>query len=447
MSTTEATATSTSSGKGRTVGAWICFALATLLFLLSAVAYWGARTLNDTSRYVDTVGPLVHSPEVQQAIITRASAAIEQQVNVEATINEVFGSLITDKPRLKLLVGPLAGAINGLIEREVTNVVQSDAFADLWVRANTRVQQQLVQLLQGQDGGAVRLEGDNVVLDVSDVIDAVKQRLVARGLTVVENVPIPQTDKQIVLLEAPQLAQARTIYAFANPVASWLIWVVAALYLGAFLLSRRRPRMTVAIGIALAANALLLAWGLAVSQQLFVNQLAGTVWGPASNVFWDTLLSFLIRGWHTFFWLGVVFVVAGWFAGRNASGTATRQFVRGSLEAGGAALSGPLGGVGRWVAAGAGWLRWIAVALGWVVLLWGTDVSPEKLLWSVVLVVVLLLAIQFLVGAGGNGPGVPKAEDADATEPPESAVPVAAGGAGGAASSDTAVVDPPSDSP
>ena len=69
---------------------------------------------------------------------------------------------------------------------------------------------------------------------MSDVIDQVKQRLVARGLTIVENVPIPDVDKQIVLLEAPQLAQARTIYAFANPLASWLILVVAALYLAAF---------------------------------------------------------------------------------------------------------------------------------------------------------------------------------------------------------------------
>ena len=112
---------------------------------------------------------------------------------------------------------------------------------------------------------------------MSDVIDQVKQRLVARGLTIVENVPIPDVDKQIVLLEAPQLEQARTIYAFANPVARWLIVVVAALYLAAFLLSRRRPRMTVIIGVALVANALLLAWSLSVGRQLFINELAGTV--------------------------------------------------------------------------------------------------------------------------------------------------------------------------
>ena len=110
---------------------------------------------------------------------------------------------------------------------------------------NTRAQQVLVRVLRGEETGAVSVQGDQVVLDVSEVIDQVKQRLVARGLTIVENVPIPDVDKQIVLLDAPQLKQARTIYAFANPLARWLIVVVAGLYLAALLLSRRRPRMTV----------------------------------------------------------------------------------------------------------------------------------------------------------------------------------------------------------
>jgi hypothetical protein len=144
---------------------------------------------------------------------TTVTNAIEQQVDIEAVLNEVFAGVITDRPRLQKLVGPLSGAINGLIDREVREFVASDAFANIWVRVNTRAQQALVRLLKGEEeeSGAVSVQGDQVVLDVSDVIDQVKQRLVARGLTIVENVPIPDVDKQIVLLEAPQLEQARTI--------------------------------------------------------------------------------------------------------------------------------------------------------------------------------------------------------------------------------------------
>ena len=75
--------------------------------------------------------------------------------------------------------------------------------------------------------------------------------------------------------------------------------------------------MTVIIGVVLAANALLVALALSVGRQLFVNQLAGTVFGPASTVFYDRLLSYLERGQQVLLWLGLILVVVGWFAGRN----------------------------------------------------------------------------------------------------------------------------------
>ena len=206
-----------------------------------------------------------------------------------------------------------------------------------------------------------------------------------------ENVPIPDIDKQIVLLDAPQLRQARTIYAFANPVARWLILVVAALYLAAFLLARRRPRMTVIIGVVLAANALLVALALSVGRQLFINELAGTVFGPASSVFYDTLLAYLERGWKVFLWLGLILVVAGWFTGSNASGTAVRSTVSGGLRDRRSPAGRrpgrrrrPVGRGQRPLAAGRrrrARCRRPAV---------GNDVSLSRLFWSLVLVVVLL---------------------------------------------------------
>src|SRR4051794_25015991 len=228
--------------RGRSITAAICLVVAALLTTPAAVAFWGQRTLNDAQRYIDTVGPLVDSPQVQAAIATKVTEAIQQQVDVEAILNQVFAGVITDRPRLQALVGPMAGAVNGLIETQVREFVASDTFADFWVAANARTQAALVRLLQGRESGAISLQGDQVVLDVSEVIDQVKQRLVARGLTLVERIPIPNADRQIVLMDAPRLKQARTIYAFANPVARWLM----------------------------------VAWALSIGRQLFVDQLAGS---------------------------------------------------------------------------------------------------------------------------------------------------------------------------
>jgi hypothetical protein len=343
--------------RARSIVAVLCVIVAGLLTTPAAVAYWGQRTLNDTQRYVDTVEPLVNSPEVQDVIAAKVTDAIEKQVDIEAILNDVFAGVITDRPRLEQLVGPLSAAVNGLIEREVRAFVASDAFADLWVRVNTRAQQALQRVLKGEESGAVSLQGEQVVLDVDEVIDQVKQRLVARGLTLVENVPIPETDRQIVLMEAPQVRQLRTIYAFGNPVARWLLPIVGVLYLMAFVLARRRPRMTVAIGTLLAVNALLVALALSIGRQLFVDQLAGTAFAVASRVFVDTLLAYLQRGQQVFLGLGLVLVVAGWFAGSNRYGTAVRTSLSGGLEGTGTRLAdGRVGGAGRWAAANVEWL-------------------------------------------------------------------------------------------
>jgi hypothetical protein len=162
--------------------------------------------------------------------------------------------------------------------------------------------------------------------------------------------------------------------------------------------------MTVTIGVVLAVNALLVALALSVGRQLFIDELAGTVFGPASSVFYDTLLAYLQRGRQVLFWLGLTLVVAGWFAGSNASGAAVRTTLSGGLQTAGAALAdGPLGGAGRWVAANARWLRVAVGLLGAVVLLWGNDVSLSRLLWSLALVVVLLALVAI-----PRAPSVPR---------------------------------------
>jgi len=418
------------STRGRAIAAVVCLVLAAVLTVPAAFAFWGQRTINDGSRYVATVGPLVDSPEVQTAISTRVTDAIETQVDVEALLNQAFAGVTQDRPRLKLLIGPIAGAVNGLIESQVRSFIASDAFRQLWLEVNTRAQARLVQLLKGEGTGAVSVQGDQVVLDLSTVVDQVKSQLVARGLTFVQNAPpIPAADQQIVLMESHQLKQVRTIYAFSNPVAKWLLPIVALLYLGALLLARRRPRMTVAIGALIAVNGLVMALALSIGRQLFVNQLSGTVFGPASRIFYDQLLSYLERSQRVMVWLGLILLVIGWFAGRTRLGTAARTTTSDGLESVGATLGDtPVAGVGRWTLANALWLRIAVGVLGVVVLLWGANVSVPRLFWSVLLVVVLLAVVQVLVGTGRSVDAPSDEGDETPTEPPPDTVPLPTSG-------------------
>jgi hypothetical protein len=420
------------SGRGRAIAAVVCLVLAAVLTVPASFAYWGQRTINDGQRYVATVGPLVDSPEVQTAIATKVTDAIEEQVDVQALLTQAFAGVTNDRPRLSLLIGPIAGAVNGLIQTQVSNFIASDAFRQLWLAVNTRAQERLVQVLKGDDSGAVQVQGGEVVLDLSTIVDQVKQLLVDRGLTFVQNAPpIPAADQQIVLLESHQLKQVRTIYAFSNPVATWLLPVVALLYLGGLLLSRRRPRTTVVIGVLLAANALLVALVLSIGRQLFINQLSGTVFGPASTVFYDTLLSYLERGQRVMLWLGLILVLIGLFAGGTRLGTAVRTTISRGLESiGGSLADTPAAGAGRWTAANALWLRIVVGVLGVVVLVWGNDISVSRLFWSTVFVIVLLAVIQVLVGTGRAAGAIGAGGDDPDRKPegPEDTIPLPAGG-------------------
>jgi hypothetical protein len=51
--------------------------------------------------------------------------------------------------------------------------------------------------------------------------------------------------------------------------------------------------MAVAIGVALAVNALLIALALSIGRQLFVDLLAGSGFAGVSKVFFNTLLAYL----------------------------------------------------------------------------------------------------------------------------------------------------------
>lgn len=406
------------STRGRSAAIVAMVVIAALLTTPALVAYWAQRTINDTERYIATTGPLVESPEVQDAVATKVIEAIEKQVDVEALLTDAFSGVIAERPKVELLIGPIAGAVNGLIESRVNAFVASDAFGDLWVQVNTRTQQALVRVLEGDESGAVSIQDEGIVLDVSVVIDEVKQRLVDRGLTFVENAPVGETDRQILLLDAPELRQAQNIYAFTNPIAKWLIWVVLALYLGAIVLASRRARLTAWVGVAMVANGLLIAFLLAVGRQVFVNQLAGTVFGPASKVFYNGLLKYLERGGQSLVTLGVILVIAAWFAGSNSSGTAARSVIGNGLESVGAAVSiDQVRATGRWVGSNLTLLRWVIIALGVIIAVAENEVTPERLLWSTVFVLVLLAVAQALVGAGKAAPAPGTPPEAHAPTP------------------------------
>ena len=381
----------------RSVAALLIFIIALLLTPVALIGHCGHRTVIDTSRYLETVGPLASDPAVQESISEAVTNAITSQIDTEELVGGLIGNIVKNPAIQEKLSGPIAAGINGLIGEAVSTFVASDAFETIWITVNTAVQKSVLLILEGKEGGPVSLQGDEVILDISPLITAVQQNLVDRGVTVAANIPIPEIDKQVVLFSSPALAQLRTLYSLSSPVLAWFPLLLAALFALAIWLARRKGRMVLATGVALIAMTGATKFLLDYAQTIFTNQLAGTIFAPASQAFWDTFFKYLILGIRAMIVLGIVVAIAGWLG----SGVATAAKVRGWLKAGLEGFGSEIGssGIARSMAARADLWRTLAVAIGVIILVTGDVLSTWHVIWTVLLTAGLFAGIQVLIGS------------------------------------------------
>ena len=395
----------------RSIAAVLALILGLGLLPLGTVTYWGHRTVTDTERYLETMQPLAYDEDVQDSLSIFLTDKIEEQVDPEALVNQLFAGLIEQYPALKALVPVVSGAIDSLIAQVVDRLVRSDQFKQLWDLANTAAQKGLMAILEGREDGPVSLEGDAVVLDISSIIDQVKQGLVDRGFAAAANINVPEADRQIVLLEAPQLAQIRTIYSLTSPIAVALFFIAILLLVLAVVLARRRPRMVAWAGGGAAAGGLLLIVGLGIGETVFVNTLDGTPFEKASQTFYDQLLKFLYNGAYAIVVLGIIVFAVGlylcgarWAVELRAAVNNLADDVARNIPA------GPITSSGASVAAHARWFRVGVGVIFTIIVVIGNDLSVARTIWAALIALVLLGVIQVWAAAGRRTP----AEQVDA---------------------------------
>ena len=101
---------------------------------------------------------------------------------------------------LPALSVPLANGVSGFVGDQVATIIRSDQFATVWAQANRVAHEQLVKLLSGNAGGVVTAEDGAVSLQLGPIIAQVKDRLVAEGFALADN--IPEIDRSFVLVQS-----------------------------------------------------------------------------------------------------------------------------------------------------------------------------------------------------------------------------------------------------
>ena len=379
----------------RSIAAVLIFVIAAALTPLAMLGNWGHATVVNSEQFLATVGPLAESPQVQAAVSEAVSAAIVKQVDTTSIVGDFLGGLLNNDQLSASLSAPIAAGVNKLIGEIVQGFIASDAFQKVWVTLAGATQKSVVAILQGGNEGPIQMKGDQLVLDISDLLTAVQSQLVAQGVSLADKVTVPASDRQIVLFEAPVVAQLQFVYSLTSPILQWFPLLMAILFGLAITLARRRPRMVLAVGIALVVTGGLTTWALGVGKTFFVDQLAGTVFGGASGVFWDTLLNYLMTGLQGLMIFGVVVAIAGWFAGSSRPARNVRSHVVAGLTEIGSSLPG--NGLSTFLAARADTVRWVITAVTVFILVVGSVMSLTHMIWVLLLAGGLFTLLQVLI--------------------------------------------------
>ncbi|MEV7324180.1 hypothetical protein [Streptomyces sp. NPDC093970] len=300
---------------GRSLLGAVLVVLGCLLAPLSVVAAWAADVVGDTDRYVATVAPLASDPAVRGAVANRATDALMTRLDLPALLADVTPA---DRPRLQQalggrLGGALEGAVRGFVHDQALKVASSRAFETVWTDANRRIHSSVDKALTGSGGGAVRLTGDAVTLDLGPLVDQVKQRLVDAGLTPAEHIPAVHAD--FTLVRSDQIGKVRTWVRLLQLAGNWLPVLAVLLVAAGVLLAVRRRRALVAgcVGVAVATG--LLGVGLSVFRAVYLDRLPADVSPDAAAAVYDALVRFLRTTVRMVVALAVVVAVGAWLTG------------------------------------------------------------------------------------------------------------------------------------
>ena len=160
------TASPRRAGRPRRIVTALLVVLTSIVFTVAVVGAWAHRNVLNTDKWVETVGPIVEDPAVQEALGNWMTTELMGAIDPEA----FFESVLPE--RGQALAAPLTSAVEGFVDDHVNDFLASDEFQRLWVEVNRRAHTRAVDVLEG-DTGNLQTENGDVVLNLVPVLNGV----------------------------------------------------------------------------------------------------------------------------------------------------------------------------------------------------------------------------------------------------------------------------------
>ena len=397
-------------GWWRPVVAGVLVTIAAVLAPLSVLSTWANGQINDTDRYLETVGPLADDPDVQDAVAARVEQVIFTYLDIDAATEALVSAMSAQglpapvAATLQATVGPLASGIENFVSDQIHEFVRSDAFEEAWAQANREAHSQLAAALTGT-GDAVTIQDGQVTIGLATIVDAVRAQLIDAGFTIADR--IPEVDATFTLFESADLDLVQKVLGFIDGLSTWLPVIVLGLLAVAVVIARDRRRVVFAAGLAVAASMLLLGVALNGIRPFYLDALPASSSQAAAGVLYDQVVSFIRFALRGVLVVGVAVAIGAWLSAPRGSGAAARSGLARSVDAvrrRGARAGMNTGRLGVFLREYRPAVRTVVLA---VAALWYLSIdhpTGNTALWFVVGVVIILLLTELLAAPAADSP-------------------------------------------
>lgn len=290
---------------------------ATVLSLFAIVSVWANRLLFNPDNWANTSSQLLENPDIRSAASNFLVDQLYANVNVAGLLKSALPA------RLQPLAGPAAGALRNGAVRGVDTALQRPAIQALWVGANRRADQAFIAIVNGGKG-PVGINGGVVTLDLHQVLTTVSARL---GLPASITSKLPPSAGKLRLFKSSKLSLIEDLgnairhLALLFSILLPVLWAVAIA-----LASGRRRRTLMSVGFSIVLAGVL---GVAVRrilQTTIVNTIVhNDAQRPAARATLAIGTSILAEIAVAFIIVGIVAVLAAWFAGPARPAVASRR--------------------------------------------------------------------------------------------------------------------------
>ena len=364
--------------------ALIVFAILATVAAVSVV--WAKTTFENEDRFVETLAPLVKDEDVASVISLVVAAEIVSATGLEESVRE---SLPIE---LRFLAIPVTNSFTAVIAAGANEVIQSDAFTEIWKVALRATHKAASVVISGNDR-AIASQNGQVSINLDKIGNTVIERVESTGLE------LPDTQPELGSIVVYQDGQLATVQSLAQAIQTggWLVPLIAImLTVAAIWISKDRRRTVAILGFGTALGLLLSLIGLRLGRNALVNAIEDVSRKSAAGATWDILLDRLHQLTWSLFVLALIVGITAWVMGPSSLATRTRAWASTTVSRWRGSTEEHSNSFTNFIAEWKSTIEVVAVMLGLLFIVFGPSPSGFSVLATSAVVLAAVVAVEVL---------------------------------------------------